>query len=469
MGPASRQIMEQMVIEILKEADMEQITEFKVRTMASERLGIDLSDTDHKKFIRGVVESFLLSTIEQTGDGKEADSNVQGETRDQLVNIKKEANHEEGRVICQLSDKRRVVIHEFWGKTLVSIRDFYQKDGKQHPSATGISLARDQWGNFRKSVPAIEEAVKKMQAKIRSEVEDEENGVVSDSVTSPTELVPTEPERFNGKNYLYWAQKMEVFLKQLKIEYVLSDACPGVTLSPRASSEEISKVKAAEQKWVHDDHICRRHILSCLSDNLYYQFSKKTKSAKELWEELKLVYLYEEFGTKRLQVKRYIEFQMVDEKPILEQLKEFNNIADSVVAARMMIDDNFHVSVIISKLPPSWKDFCIKLTREEYLSFGMLMDRITVEEELRRQNKQGELSNSVDSRLAKGFGPRMRDMKRPGMSWKRRDSEMDGKIIVCYNCGKKGHMTKDCWNRKIDKEINGKQIRNSSTTPGGDE
>ena len=31
----------------------------------------------------------------------------------------------------------------------------------------GISLARDQWGNFRKSVPAIEEAVKKMQAKIR--------------------------------------------------------------------------------------------------------------------------------------------------------------------------------------------------------------------------------------------------------------------------------------------------------------
>ncbi|KAK2650063.1 hypothetical protein Ddye_017552 [Dipteronia dyeriana] len=455
MGPASRQIVEQTVIEILKEADMEQITEFKVRTMASERLGIDLSDTDHKKFIRGVVESFLLSTVEQTGDGKEADSNVQGETRDQLVNIKKEPNHEEGRVICQLSDKKRVVIHEFRGKTLVSIRDFYQKDGKQLPSATGISLAREQWGNFRNSVPAIEEAVKKMQAKIRSEVEDEEKGVVSDSVTSLTEFVPTEPERFNGKNYLYWAQKMEVFLKQIKIEYVLSDACPGVTLSPQASSEEISKVKVAEQKWVHDDHICRRHILSCLSDNLYYQFSKKTKSAKELWEELKLVYLYEEFGTKRLQVKRYIEFQMVDEKPILEQVQEFNNIADSIVAAGMMIDDNFHVSVIISKLPPSWKDFCIKLTREEYLPFGMLMDRITFEEEFRCQNKQGELSNTVDSRLAKGFGPRM--MKRPGMSWKRRDSEMDGKIIVCYNCGKKGHMTKDCWNRKFDKEISGKQ------------
>ncbi|KAK3194611.1 hypothetical protein Dsin_025921 [Dipteronia sinensis] len=370
--------------------------------------------------------------------------------------------------LVKLSDKRRVVIHEFRGKTLVSIRDFYQKDGKQLPSATGISLGRDQWGQFRKSFPAIEEAVKKMQAQIRSEVEDQEKGVVSDSVTSPTEFVPTEPIRFNGKNYLYWAQKMEVFLKQLKIEYVLSDACPSVTLSPQASSEEISKVKVAEQKWVHDDHICRRHILSCLSDNLYYQFSKKTKSAKELWEELKLVYLYEEFGTKRSQVKKYIEFQMVDEKPILEQLQEFNNIADSIVAAGMMIDDNFHVSVIISKLPPSWKDFCIKLTHEEYLSFGMLMDRITVEEELRRQNKQGELSNSIDSSLAKGFGPRIREMKRPGISWKRRDSEMDGKIIVCYNCGKKGHMTKDCWNRKFDKEISGKQIGNSSTTPGGD-
>ncbi|KAH7578060.1 hypothetical protein JRO89_XS01G0335700 [Xanthoceras sorbifolium] len=467
MEATSQQKIEQTVIEILKEADMEKMTEFKVRTMASKRVGIDLSDIDQKKFIRGVVESFLLSTFEETGDGKEADANVQGETRDQRVNIKKEFNCDGDRIICQLSNKRRVAIQEFRGKTLVSIREYYKKDGKQLPSAKGISLPSEQWATFRKSVPAIEEAVKKMQAKLRSEVEDEETGVVSDPVALPTELVPTEPDRFNGKNYLYWAPQMEFFLKQLKIEYVLSDPCPGVTLTPQASTEEISEVKVAEQKWVHDDHICRRHILNCLSDNLYYQYLKKTKNAKELWEELKLVYLYEEFGTKRSQVKKYIEFQMVDEKSILEQVQEFNNIVDSIVAAGMMIDENFHVSVIISKLPPSWKDFCVKLMREEYLSFGMLMDHIYIEEESRRQDKQGKPSNSVDSRLAKGLGPRMREMKRAGLSWKRRESETDGKTVFCYNCRKKGHVSKHCRNRKFDKEIKGKPDVTSSTKPAG--
>ena len=39
--------------------------------------------------------------------------------------------------LIQLSNKRRVVIQDFRGKTLVSIREFYEKDGKQIPTAKG--------------------------------------------------------------------------------------------------------------------------------------------------------------------------------------------------------------------------------------------------------------------------------------------------------------------------------------------
>lgn len=64
MEPENREKIEETVVEILKNADMETVTEFMVRKMASEKLGIDLSETEHKRFVRGVIESFLEKTNE---------------------------------------------------------------------------------------------------------------------------------------------------------------------------------------------------------------------------------------------------------------------------------------------------------------------------------------------------------------------------------------------------------------------
>ncbi|KDP28479.1 hypothetical protein JCGZ_14250 [Jatropha curcas] len=513
---------------------MDDMTEFKVRVTTSERLGIDLSDIQRKRFIRGVVESFLLSTMEVSGEeGKEADTNFreenQGMARKEHETIpKKEFDSDGNRIICKLSNRRNVVIQDFKGKSFISIREFYHKDGRQHPSNKGICLTAEQWSVFRKSVPLIEDAIVKMQSKLRSESHDEKNdqisnvvtactseinGRVSDVVTVSTnelngqasnfatasahhelngqfsksvtnsthelngqvsdsgiassvhELFPIEINRFDGKNYQCWAPQMELFLKQLNIAYVLTNPCPSSAMKPEASAEGIAQAKAVEQKWLNDDYMCRRNILASLSDALYYQYSKNAKSAKELWEELKLVYLYEEFGKKRSHVKKYIEFQMVEEKPILDQVQELNSIADSIVATGIFIDEKFHVSAIISKLPPSWKDFCMKLMCEEYLPFWMLMDRVRVEDESRNQDKQAEPSNSACFNHTKNLGPRMKDMKKPGFNGRRRETEMDNKGLVCYSCGKKGHISKHCRSKKFDKEANEKLDKENSSAP----
>ncbi|CAL5429560.1 unnamed protein product [Camellia sinensis] len=44
----------------LKDADLKEATELKVRTMATERLGIDLSHLDHKWFVRRVEGNRLV-------------------------------------------------------------------------------------------------------------------------------------------------------------------------------------------------------------------------------------------------------------------------------------------------------------------------------------------------------------------------------------------------------------------------
>ncbi|XP_021814999.1 uncharacterized protein LOC110757626 [Prunus avium] len=197
---------------------------------------------------------------------------------------------------------------------------------------------------------------------------------------TPQELVPIDPVRLDGKNYPIWARRMEFFLKELKVEYVLYEPCPSIMLGSEATTEEIAESKAAEEKWIKDDFMCLRTILNYLCDDLLHRYAKrkKTTTAKQLWDDLKLM-----FGTKRSLVRKYMEFQMVDEKTVVEQVQEFNRIFDDVVASGMTLSEKFHVSAILAKLPASWKYSTIKLLtgKEKPLTLEVLMDSLRVEEE----------------------------------------------------------------------------------------
>ncbi|KAL5156237.1 RNA polymerase II transcriptional coactivator KELP [Glycine soja] len=485
METETRRKVEEMVLDILKKSNIEEATEFTIRVAASERLGIDLSDSPSRHFVRTVVESYLLSVaaneISKDAEKKEnediAAKNDDDVKKGDVVAVPKLKKDDPERVICQLSSRRNLAVKHFKGTTLVSIREFYMKDGKLLPGSKGISLSSEQWSTFKKSVPAIEEAIKKMEGRIRLEpnVVDvaplephgKQNGDASNSVVDVAALepvVPIEVIRLDGKNFQSWARQMELLLKQLKVDYVLDEPCPNPTLGESAKAEDIATAKAAERRWLNDDLTCHRNILSHLSDPLYNLYANRKLSAKDLWEELKLVYLYEEFGTKRYHVKKYLEFQMVEEKAVIEQIRELNGMADSIAAAGMFIDDNFHVSAIISKLPPSWKDFCIKLMREEYLPYRKLMERIQIEEEYRYGVKRVvEHSNSMEGyHQAYNGGHRRADYKPLGMC--RNRSEINARSVPCSVCGKRGHLSKHCW-RRNDKQTNERKSEEDERIP----
>ncbi|KAK3036056.1 hypothetical protein RJ639_029809 [Escallonia herrerae] len=515
---------EETVIEVLRDADLEKATEHGVRAAAADRLGFSLSELCHKQLVRRVVESYLLSLPaednvhegvkevvperqqqQEKSTGFDSKEVAEKQQQDHIPNFNSKEVPEQqqqerspnfdpkevrtdggGRVICKLSAKTILSIQNFREKNLVSIRDYYQKDGKQFPSDRGISLTTKQWSTFRSCFPALEEAIAKMESRftlrkvmyhksVREQIEADMSSPVtafaspgfvpihhgherrqieagtSNSVSNfappsndqhdSVALVPIETTRLNGKNYHCWVHQMIFFLKQLKIAYVLTERCPSIPLQTEASFEEIVQAKASEQKWVGDDYICRRNILNSLSDHLFDQYSKRTCSAKELWEELKLVY-DEDFGTKRSEINKYIQFQMVDGIPILEQVQELHNIADSIIASGTWIDENFHVSAIISKLPPSWKEYRMSLMHAEFLPLNMLMHHLKVEEESRSRCKEAPSKNAheIGSRLDDKVGPRKREPKR-----------------LCYSCGKEGHISRQCQQKKIDIQLQKKR------------
>ncbi|CAH9124894.1 unnamed protein product [Cuscuta epithymum] len=139
------------VLEVLKSADMATATEYTVRKSASEKLGIDLSDPVRMQLVRSVVETYLLEpkAIEIAVAEKAKEYDDCGDL-----------------VLCRLSDKRKVTLTEYKGTPLLSIREYYTKDGKELPSTKGISLTKEQWASFKQSVPEIEEAIKKMESRL---------------------------------------------------------------------------------------------------------------------------------------------------------------------------------------------------------------------------------------------------------------------------------------------------------------
>ncbi|KAK1565735.1 hypothetical protein Q3G72_033603 [Acer saccharum] len=160
MKPETKAKIEEAVREILGKSDMSETTEYQIRKQASDKLGLDLSQSEYKAFVRHIVNSFLE---EQEDKSKEQEEEEEVEEEG---NGNGEYDDEGNLIVCKLSDKRRVTIQDFRGKTLISIREYYRKDGKELPSSKGISLTEDQWSIFKTHVPDIEKAVQKMESRI---------------------------------------------------------------------------------------------------------------------------------------------------------------------------------------------------------------------------------------------------------------------------------------------------------------
>ncbi|CAN6578886.1 unnamed protein product [Malus baccata var. baccata] len=161
MEAETEQKIEKTVRRILEESNMDEMTEFKIRKQASEELELDLSKPPYRAFVKQVVQSFLEEQHQKEQEAAQKDENPEAEGAQE-----REYDDNGDLVICRLSAKRKVTLQEFRGKNLVSIREFYFKDGKELPTAKGISLTEEQWSVFKKNVPAIEKAISKMESRI---------------------------------------------------------------------------------------------------------------------------------------------------------------------------------------------------------------------------------------------------------------------------------------------------------------
>ncbi|XP_024516175.1 RNA polymerase II transcriptional coactivator KELP-like isoform X1 [Selaginella moellendorffii] len=150
------------VKEILSEEDMDVVTEGMVRKKAAERAGVEVSAPWFKGFVKQLIQEFVSARQDKSKRGEEEEEKGD-ENAGSQESSKAMLAEGEDEIICQLSGKRNVSVQNFRGKALVSIREYYEKDGKTLPSSKGISLTIDQWEALKKELPAIRQAIESLQ------------------------------------------------------------------------------------------------------------------------------------------------------------------------------------------------------------------------------------------------------------------------------------------------------------------
>lgn len=93
------------------------------------------------------------------------------------------------------------------------------------------------------------------------------------------------------------------------------------------------------------------------------------KTVAELWSALQCRHVNED-GNKSYLINKYIEYQMEDCKPTIDQVNELCDIATECDDSEKLISETFQVSAIVGKIPPSWNDYQTKLKHNQAILPG---------------------------------------------------------------------------------------------------
>jgi len=181
------------------------------------------------------------------------------------------------------------------------------------------------------------------------------------------------------------------------------------------------------------------------------------KSAKIIWTKLKAEYGSDDASKKKYVVRKWLQFQIVYDKPIMEQVNIYENLCAEVLNEDMKMCEILQANVLIEKFSPSWSDYKNHLKhRKKDLTLQELISPMRTEEANRLKDKLESLSlnaskanlveSSVPSNRDRFKGKNKKDQKpfKHQNRLKRTNSKIQKHKVVCYVCGKRGHQAYQC-------------------------
>ncbi|KAL0448446.1 UNVERIFIED_CONTAM: hypothetical protein Slati_1401000 [Sesamum latifolium] len=168
-------------------------------------------------------------------------------------------------------------------------------------------------------------------------------------------------EPLDGTNYKRWSQRLIIFFEQLHVDYVLFTTPPELEVPAETSSIAITPIttegtkKSAEDakvKYHRDNKTVRGYLLNHMNNTLFDLFVNQ-KSAKKIWNTLETRYEVDDVGKKKYVIGKWLQFRMIDDKPIMDQVHKYENLVEDVLSEGMKMFDILQANILLKKNFPS--------------------------------------------------------------------------------------------------------------------
>lgn len=235
------------------------------------------------------------------------------------------------------------------------------------------------------------------------------------------DLVKTSFTKLNADNYHLWKYKMELILRREGAWKCVVESAPDVP----------------DESWMKNNENALILIGLSVEDNQLLLI-RKAKSAKESWNILKAHHEKNTLGSSVQIMRKICGMKFSMENTMADHIANMKILFEKLEAVGETFSERWVIAMLLSSLPPSYDTLVTALEARKIEELTVHVVENNLLEEYQRQSKNVE-PNSV-----------MKTFKIPQV----KSSQDDANGKRCHFCKIKGHLKKNCWKFKKERNIN---------------
>ncbi|KAH9681068.1 hypothetical protein KPL71_026802 [Citrus sinensis] len=220
-------------------------------------------------------------------------------------------------------------------------------------------------------------------------------------------------------------------------------------------------MEITDDKWNEIDGNTISDLHLALANRVLSSVAEKN-TAKEIWDTLTKLYEAKSLHNKIFLKKKLYTLRMSESTMVTDHINTLKTLFSQLTTLGHNIEENERAELLLQSLPDSYDQLIINLTNNNPTD-SLVFDDVAasiLNEESRRKNKENRQASSQQAEALSVTRGRSTERGPSGSHNRGRSKSKSKKNVKCYNCGKKGHVKKECWSNQKRKE--GKEPESSN-------